>query len=581
MTATTTAAEAAGHFGGAGLDLPSLILMLEALDDFVDAGAAPAASSSSTTRTPVPRTRSGRCAATTSACSWCSSPRSTAAWAAARSTPTASASGWPASTSAWRRRSSPRSWAATRSWWAAPRSRSKQWLGRIADEGILFAYGATEPEAGSDLGAMRTTAAPGRDGRHVTGYRITGRKQWISNGSIADVCTVLALAPGGPSWFVVGARHRGVHLGATRGQARHPAVQHRRALPRRRRRACRPPGGRGRGRGLVQAQQVFGYTRLMVAAFGLGGGWAALDRAIRYSTERVQGGSPLSREAGLHPQADRSPRRAAGGRPRRHRGDRRPDRRRSRCRRSPEHRGRHRQVPGDRGRQRRGRRRASRRTAATATPAPYLVEKIRRDVRITTIYEGTSEILEMTIARDRWQAAPQDPRRATTSTLAAELEALHAAPPDRRRRRRRPGAESAGRGPRGLPGRPADPQPARAAPPGRADRPRRGGSGAGRRRARPRPKDGCIEKADRRFDAEGLAAISRVFAREAALEGRRGGRALGLRRSRRRRRRRPRGRHPARPGPRRPGRTDRRHGRGRRRRSTTAPPPDPTQAHTT
>jgi len=33
----------------------------------------------------------------------------------------------------------------------------------------------------------------------------------------------------------------------------------------------------------------------------------------------------------------------------------------------------------------------------------YMVEKIRRDVRITTIYEGTSEVLEMTIARDRWQ----------------------------------------------------------------------------------------------------------------------------------------------------------------------------------
>ena len=32
-----------------------------------------------------------------------------------------------------------------------------------------------------------------------------------------------------------------------------------------------------------------------------------------------------------------------------------------------------------------------------------MVEKIKRDVRITTIYEGTSEIMEMTIARDRWQ----------------------------------------------------------------------------------------------------------------------------------------------------------------------------------
>ncbi len=34
----------------------------------------------------------------------------------------------------------------------------KLWLTRIAEEGLLFAYGATEPEAGSDLGALRTTA---------------------------------------------------------------------------------------------------------------------------------------------------------------------------------------------------------------------------------------------------------------------------------------------------------------------------------------------------------------------------------------------------------------------------------------
>ena len=52
------------------------------------------------------------------------------------------------------------------------------------------------------------------------------------------------------------------------------------------------------GQGLVQAQQVFGYTRLMVAAFGLGAGWAALDRAIPYSAERIQAGGPLSEKQG-------------------------------------------------------------------------------------------------------------------------------------------------------------------------------------------------------------------------------------------------------------------------------------------
>ena len=35
------------------------------------------------------------------------------------------------------------------------------------------------------------------------------------------------------------------------------------------------------------------------------------------------------------------------------------------------------------------------------------MEKVKRDVRITTIYEGPSEILEMTIARERWQQHPK------------------------------------------------------------------------------------------------------------------------------------------------------------------------------
>ena len=79
----------------------------------------------------------------------------------------------------------------------------KEWLRRIAEHGILFAYAATEPEAGSDLAALTTTAAPVHTDGQVTAYRLNGRKQWISNGSIADVYSVLARAPGGPSWFVV------------------------------------------------------------------------------------------------------------------------------------------------------------------------------------------------------------------------------------------------------------------------------------------------------------------------------------------------------------------------------------------
>lgn len=44
----------------------------------------------------------------------------------------------------------------------ATEEQKAKWLSRIAAEGLLLAYGATEPEAGSDLGALRTTAKIGR-----------------------------------------------------------------------------------------------------------------------------------------------------------------------------------------------------------------------------------------------------------------------------------------------------------------------------------------------------------------------------------------------------------------------------------
>ena len=230
-----------------------------------------------------------------------------------------------------------------------------RWLGRIAAEGLLMAYGATEPEAGSDLGAMKTVAVPVTDDAGaVTAYRITGKKQWISNGGVADLYTILASAPGGPSWFVVDRETPGFVLG--KPENKHGIRLSNTAalfldeveVP-----ADRLVGG-VEGQGLVQAQLVFGYTRLMVAAFGLGAGWAALDRAIPYSVERIQGGGPLVGEAGLHAQADRAPRRAAGGGQGLHRGDRRAPRRGPH---RPQHRGGDLQVPGDRGRQRRRRRR--------------------------------------------------------------------------------------------------------------------------------------------------------------------------------------------------------------------------------
>lgn len=177
-------------------------------------------------------------------------------------------------------------------------TQQKQWLTRTAEEGLLFAYGATEPEAGSDLGALRSTATPITQDGQVVGYPLNGKKQWISNGGVADVCCVLVNAPGEPSWFVVEQGTPG--FGHGKPEDKHGIRASNTAallLDDVRVDADRLLGG-VEGQGLVQAQTVFGYTRLMVAAFGLGAGWDALRRAIEYSKLRVQAGGPLADKQG-------------------------------------------------------------------------------------------------------------------------------------------------------------------------------------------------------------------------------------------------------------------------------------------
>jgi alkylation response protein AidB-like acyl-CoA dehydrogenase len=301
------------------------------------------------------------------------------------------------------------------------------WLSEIADKGTLYAYGATEPEAGSDLGALKTTATPGTDGE-VEGYRLTGRKQWISNGGIADKYTILALAPGGPTWFVLDRdtegfsqnkpedKH-GIRLSNTAALFLDNAFVPATNLI-----------GDGEGQGLTQAQKVFGYTRLMVASFGLGGGWAALDRAIDYSTTRVQGGGPLSTKQGythklIVPHAVRleaarsyieytAARIDAGE-------------------------GENGALNTEGAIAKYMATEAGNMAADAAIQAhggygyvrEYFVEKIKRDVRITTIYEGTSEIMEMTIGRARWQENLKTSGQ-YYRTIAAELRGLHSRRPD-------------------------------------------------------------------------------------------------------------------------------------------------------
>lgn len=389
----------------------------------------------------------------------------------------------------------------------------KLWLSRIADEGLLFAYGATEPEAGSDLGALRTTAEPVTQDGRVVGYKLNGNKQWISNGGIADAYTILANTPAGPSWFIVekdakGFTHdkpedkHGIRLSNTAALALDNVYVD----------ADRLVGG-VEGQGLLQAQLVFGYTRLMVAAFGLGGGWAALDRAIPYAARRIQAGSPLSEKQGythklIVPHVARL------------------EAARSYIEHTAE-----RIDAGEGSLNTEGAIAKYMATEAGNAAAEasiqalggygytheYMVEKIKRDVRITTIYEGTSEIMEMTISRDRWQSHLKT-RGQHYHQQAKQCEALHA------QQHPTVGADIAALALHAL---------AEVMEKARATRLTRHQHILLRlgeliayaecadvlaRRAVLAAENKLNEKANTRFDATALAALSRIFAREAALK---------------------------------------------------------------
>jgi alkylation response protein AidB-like acyl-CoA dehydrogenase len=388
----------------------------------------------------------------------------------------------------------------------------KIWLSRIAEEGILFAYGATEPDAGSDLGALQSTAERVIKDDRIVGYKINGSKQWISNGGVADAYTVLASTPAGPSWFIVergapGFTHdepedkHGIRTSNTAALSFCDVYVD----------ADRLIGG-VEGQGLIQAQAVFGYTRLMVAAFGLGAGWAALDRAIPYSTKRIQAGSPLSEKQGYtHKLIVPHVARLEAGRACIEETAERID-------------------AGEGSLNTEGAIAKYMATEAGNLAADasiqalggygytheYMVEKIRRDVRITTIYEGTSEIMEMTISRDRWQLHLKT-RGDHYHEQARQLEALDA-------RHKDVGAGVAAFGLHAL---------AEVMERARAARLTRHqhillrlgewiayaeSAGSLARRAALASEGRLNEKANMRFDPPALAALSRIFAREAAVK---------------------------------------------------------------
>lgn len=175
---------------------------------------------------------------------------------------------------------------------AAPEHVRDFWVSRTAEGKAIAAFALTEPEAGSDVAAIKTTAQ--RDG---DAYVIDGSKRFISNAGVADFYTVFARtgtdANGRASLsaFVVGAKMPGFRVvERTTMMSAHPIgeIEFKN---------CRVPAEDmvgAEGDGFILAMRTMDMFRASVGAAACGMAQRALDEAVRYATSRKQFGRLLA-----------------------------------------------------------------------------------------------------------------------------------------------------------------------------------------------------------------------------------------------------------------------------------------------
>lgn len=163
----------------------------------------------------------------------------------------------------------------------------ERWIPAVACGQAVAAFALTEPEAGSDAAALSLRAEPDAG---TGGYRLSGRKLWISNAPEADVYTVFARAPEGITAFAVpgdapgltgqGRRMLAAHaIGSLEFDGVAVPPEHRLGAP---------------GEGFRVAMRTLDLFRPSVGAFAIGMARAALDLAVQHAARREAFGRPLA-----------------------------------------------------------------------------------------------------------------------------------------------------------------------------------------------------------------------------------------------------------------------------------------------
>lgn len=169
-----------------------------------------------------------------------------------------------------------------------------RYLPKLASGELISAYALTEPSAGSDALAARTTATPAADGRS---YTLRGQKLWITNGGFADLFIVFAKVGGEHFTAFIVERGMGVASGPDEhklgldGSSTTALMFDDVRVP-----AENVLGAIGEGHKV--AFNVLNVARVKLGTRNIGGAKQALNRAVQYAVQRRQFGRAIS-EFGL------------------------------------------------------------------------------------------------------------------------------------------------------------------------------------------------------------------------------------------------------------------------------------------
>ena len=163
----------------------------------------------------------------------------------------------------------------------------------MATQGKIACFAATEPDAGSDIQAMRTRAE-----RHENGYMVNGQKCFITNGSVADFMTLFTYTDPdkkskGITVFVVDKGTKGISYGKNenkmgmKGCVNTPLFFEDLFIPVENRLGAE-------GQGFLCMMTAFEIGRVLTASQAVGLAQGAIDEAVKYTKQRIQFGKPIA-----------------------------------------------------------------------------------------------------------------------------------------------------------------------------------------------------------------------------------------------------------------------------------------------